>query len=93
MARVDSLSHYLRGFIHPNGGDRRISEPSTEPSKSPKNTFGKSKLPQPELAKASPNSTLFYKKLTYLELPKKKCKGALLATLKFDMSTFCIFFT
>ena len=24
-----SLSHYLQGFIHPNGGDRRISEPST----------------------------------------------------------------
>ena len=22
---VGSLSHYLRGFVHPNGGDRRIS--------------------------------------------------------------------
>ena len=26
---VGSLSHYLQGFIHSKGGDRRISEPST----------------------------------------------------------------
>ena len=25
---IGSLSHYLQGFIHPNGGDRRISEQS-----------------------------------------------------------------